>query len=87
LTEAIIDAATLYCKYPRVTKEYEILSCYGTNGLIERTSSKPLKDLTQLKEITFFFDGDKPANEANKKIPGTQLSRAITLSRNKTDIR
>jgi DNA primase len=84
LTEAIIDAATLL-QIPEITKEYEILSCYGTNGLIDE-HKQAIKNLTQLKEITFFFDGDKPANEAIKRyqeelsklLPGIKLTSVET---------
>jgi DNA primase catalytic core len=65
LTEAIIDAATLL-QIPEITAEYEILSCYGTNGLTEE-HKQAIKELTQLKEIIFFFDGDQAANEAMQK--------------------
>ena len=84
LTEAIIDAATLL-QIPEITVEYEILSCYGTNGLTEE-HKQAIKNLTQLKEITFFFDGDKPANEAIKRyqeelsklLPGIKLTTVET---------
>ncbi len=65
LTEAIIDTATLL-QIPEITAEYEILSCYGTNGLTEE-HKQAIKNLTQLKEITFFFDGDQAAEQAIKK--------------------
>ena len=65
LTEAIIDAATLL-QIPEITKEYEVLSCYGTNGLTEE-HKQSIKGLSQLKEISFFFDGDKAAKEAINK--------------------
>lgn len=65
LTEAIIDAASLL-QMPEITKEYEILSCYGTNGLTSE-HLQAIKDLQKLEEIIFFFDGDKAAAEAIKK--------------------
>jgi len=84
LTEAIIDAATLL-QIPEITEEYEVLSCYGTNGLTEE-HKQAIKNLNQLKEITFFFDGDKPANEAIKRyqeelselLPGIKLTSVET---------
>jgi len=90
LTEAIIDAATLL-QIPEITTEYEILSCYGTNGLTEE-HKQAIKDWATCpepvegKEITFFFDGDKPAHEAIKRyqeelselIPGTKLTTVET---------
>ncbi|ELR68976.1 hypothetical protein C900_05534 [Fulvivirga imtechensis AK7] len=61
LTEAIIDAATLQ-QIPGITAEYEILACYGTNGLTEE-HTRAIQSLASLQEITFFFDGD-PAGSA-----------------------
>jgi DNA primase len=61
LTEAIIDAATLL-QLPGITNEYEILACYGTNGLTEE-HTRAIQSLDNLQEITFFFDGD-PAGSA-----------------------
>jgi DNA primase len=74
LTEAIIDAATLL-QLPEVTEEYEILSCYGTNGLTSE-HLQAIKELSQLKEIIFFFDGDKAANVAIEKYQ-TQLKELL----------
>jgi DNA primase catalytic core len=65
LTEAIIDSATLL-QMPEIKAKYELLSCYGTNGLTEE-HKKAIKELNQLKEIIFFFDGDKAGTEAIKK--------------------
>jgi DNA primase len=65
LTEAIIDAATLL-QIPEITAEYELLSCYGTNGLTEE-HLEAIKELHRLQEIIFFFDGDKAGNEAVEK--------------------
>ena len=61
LTEAIIDAATL-TQLPGITNEYEILACYGTNGLTDE-HTRAIQSLDSLQEITFFFDGD-PAGSA-----------------------
>ena len=65
LTEAIIDTATLL-QIPEITAEYEILSCYGTNGLTNE-HLQAIKELQRLEEIIFFFDGDKAGNEAIQK--------------------
>lgn len=65
LTEAIIDAATLL-QIQEITSDYEILSCYGTNGLTEE-HIKAINDLQNLEEIIYFFDGDKVAHEALQK--------------------
>jgi DNA primase catalytic core len=65
LTEAIIDAASLL-QIDEITNNYSVLACYGTNGLNDEIL-KAIKNLQQLEEVIFFFDGDKPGNEAVKK--------------------
>lgn len=65
LTEAIIDAASLL-QIESITKEYEVLSCYGTNGLTAE-HTEPVSQLKQLEEIIFFFDNDTAGKEAAKK--------------------
>jgi len=65
LTEAIIDAATLL-QISDIAASYEILSCYGTNGLTEEHKAS-IKELQLLQEITLFYDGDEPGREAIKK--------------------
>lgn len=65
LTEAIIDTATLL-QVEEITKEYSVLSLYGTNGLTEE-HLQAIKELKQLEEIIFFFDGDNAGNEAVNK--------------------
>jgi DNA primase len=65
LTEAIIDAATLL-QIPGIKAEYEILACYGTNGLTEE-HQQSIKSLESLMEIILFFDGDKAGKEGIKK--------------------
>lgn len=84
LTEAIIDTATLL-QIPEITKEFTILSLYGTNGLTEE-HKRAISQLNQLNEIVLFFDGDEPGREAIKKHaetlqqlkPGTKLSYVNT---------
>lgn len=66
LTEAIIDAATLQ-QQPEITKEFTILSLYGTNGFTEEHRSA-ITELKELKEIILFFDGDEAGIEATKSI-------------------
>ena len=65
LTEAIIDAASLL-QMEEITKEYGILSLYGTNGLTDE-HKKAIGDLKELQDIILFFDGDQAGREANKK--------------------
>ncbi len=78
LTEAIIDAATLL-QTQEITAEYELLSCYGTNGLTKE-HLQAIKGLQNLQEIIFFFDGDKAGNEAIEKYQ-KQLSKELPLVR------
>lgn len=65
LTEAIIDAASLL-QMEAITKEYGILSLYGTNGLTDE-HKKSIGDLKELQEIILFMDGDQAGREAVKK--------------------
>jgi DNA primase len=65
LTEAIIDTATLL-QVEQITKNYSVLSLYGTNGLTEE-HTEAVSQLKQLEEIIFFFDGDNAGKEAVKK--------------------
>ncbi len=84
LTEAIIDTATLL-QIPEITNEYELLSCYGTNGLTEE-HKQAIKELQNLQEIIFFFDGDKAGNEAIEKYQKelSELMPSVKLSKIET---
>lgn len=85
LTEAIIDTATLL-QIQEITAEYEVLSCYGTNGLTSE-HLQAIRELESLEEIIFFFDGDKAGTEAIRKhseelrelFPHVKLSAVETL--------
>jgi DNA primase catalytic core len=72
LTEAIIDAATLQ---QLELENMAILSCFGTNGLTDE-HRQAIQELKELKEIIFFFDGDKAGNEAIEKY-GKELSELL----------
>ena len=61
LTESIIDAATINTHTNHLT-----LAFYGTNGLREE-HRQALKNCPNLKEIIFFFDGDKSGREGVEK--------------------
>jgi DNA primase len=65
LTEAIIDTASLL-QIPEIIANYELLSCYGTNGLTEEHKAA-IKELKQLKEVILFYDGDQAGREAITK--------------------
>jgi len=66
LTEAIIDAATLL-QLHEITKDFAILTLYGTNGFTEE-HRQTIAKLSELKEIILFFDGDEAGTEAIKEI-------------------
>ncbi len=84
LTEAIIDAATLI-QQEAITKDFEVLSLYGTNGLTDEHLAA-IKNLRQLEEIVFWFDGDEAGRSASGKykavlsaeLPGVQISQVLT---------
>ena len=80
LTEAIIDTASLL-QIPEITTNYELLSCFGTNGLTEEHKAA-IKELKQLKEVILFYDGDKAGKEAIQKHSELlhQLKPGIKLS-------
>jgi len=65
ITEAVIDAATLL-QIPQVTGSYTILSAYGTNGLTN-SHKAAIRELKNLEEIIFFFDGDRAGRQAAEK--------------------
>ena len=65
LTESIIDASTLL-QLPEITKEHEILSLFGTNGLTDE-HKQAIKELGKLNEIIFFLNGDEPGRESVRK--------------------
>ena len=62
LTESIIDASSLY-QIPAIQAYYNIIACYGTNGLNEEIKSS-ISDLKSLREIIFAFDNDEAGRKA-----------------------
>lgn len=84
LPEAILDAASLLL-VPEITTNYSVLACYGTNGLTDEHKAA-IKDLQNLEEIIFFFDGDKAGQEGIKHnaeslhdlLPGVKISYVDT---------
>lgn len=80
LTEAIIDAASLF-QIPEIATNYSVLACYGTNGLTDEHKAA-IKDLQKLQEIIFFFDGDKAGREGIKHDaePLSQLLQGVKIS-------
>jgi len=65
LTESIIDAASLL-QQKELSENHSILALYGTNGLTQEHQSA-IKNLSNLEEIIFFFDGDAAGKAALKK--------------------
>ena len=57
LTESVIDAVTLL-QQEAVTKEYEVLALYGTNGWSD-DHTKAFERLGKLEEVVLFLDGDE----------------------------
>jgi DNA primase catalytic core len=68
LTEAIIDAGTVSAEV--LTKagyqNYEVLALYGTNGLTDE-HLHAIKNLKNLSEVVFWFDGDESGKKAAEK--------------------
>ena len=62
ITESIIDAASLL-QLTEITKEYEILALYGTNGLTEE-HRKAITALDKLEEVILFLNGDDAGRTA-----------------------
>jgi DNA primase len=80
LTEAVIDAATLY-QHTFITNEYSVLACYGTNGFTAE-HEQAINELKHLEEVILFFDGDEAGKEGIKKIAARlkDLRNDITIS-------
>jgi DNA primase len=80
LTEAVIDAATLH-QEERVTKDYTLLACYGTNGFTSE-HEQVIKELKNLEEVIIFFDGDEAGREGARKVftKLQELRKEITIT-------
>lgn len=65
ITESIIDTVTLQQHF-YLSPETTVLAAYGTNGITPEHIGA-IKDLKQLTEITFFFDGDAAGDTAADK--------------------
>lgn len=66
LTEAIIDAATLLQAQGWPFK-FEVLSCFGNLAFTKETQAA-VKELTNLKEVIIFFDGDQGGKDGIKHV-------------------
>jgi DNA primase len=65
IAESIIDTASLL-QIESITKQYSLLSAYGTNRLNDEMK-QAISELKQLKEIIFAFDNDEAGNKAVEK--------------------
>ena len=72
LTESVIDAATL-----GLHTDYTVLALYGTNGLTDE-HKKALSQLSNLKEVILFLDGDEAGRKATAKY-GKQLQELLSI--------
>lgn len=67
LTEAVIDAATIY-QHPNLTSHLvTVLACYGTNGFTQ-DHEQAVQSLKYLEEVILFFDGDEAGREGVKRV-------------------
>ncbi len=65
ITESIIDTVTLQ-QHLVLPDDTFVLSAYGTNGMTAQ-HWEAIKSLTQLEEVSFFFDGDEAGSMAMLK--------------------
>ncbi|MBX2916275.1 MAG: toprim domain-containing protein [Cyclobacteriaceae bacterium] len=67
LTEAVIDAATIYQLRDFTSHLVAVLACYGTNGFTP-DHEQVIRELKHLEEVIIFFDGDEAGREGTKRI-------------------
>jgi DNA primase len=85
ISECVIDAATLL-QHNQINVQFTILSAYGTNRLTDEHLIA-IKDLKDLEELIFYFDGDEAGRKAVEKyiiqlkelIPNVSMSNVVTL--------
>ena len=88
LTESIIDASSLLQEVSPFGGDLEgasVLALYGTNGLT-KDITEAIKNLKELEEIIFFFDGDQAGDKAVLKyvegvkggLPSVKISKVNT---------
>lgn len=70
ITESIIDAASLYQYKEVLPDDSSILALYGTNGMTPEIK-EAIKDLKELKEVTFLLDGDEAGNKGTTRNAAT----------------
>jgi len=79
LTESVIDAQSLL-QSKEITKEYEILALYGTNGFTQE-HKEVIENLTNLEEVILFFDGDEAGLKATEKYSKELAKENLTISK------
>lgn len=67
LTEAVIDAASIYQLRDLTSHLIAVLACYGTNGFTA-DHEQAVKELRHLEEVILFFDGDEAGREGARKL-------------------
>jgi DNA primase len=67
LTEAVLDAASIYQIHDLTSHLVTVLACYGTNGFTQ-DHEQAIKELKYLEEVILFFDGDEAGREGVKRV-------------------
>jgi len=85
LTEAVIDAASIYQIHDLTSHLITVLACYGTNGFTQ-DHEQAIKELKHLEEVIIFFDGDEAGREGTKRVSEKlrELKPEIKLSQVET---
>jgi len=85
LTEAVLDAASIYQLHDFTSHLVTVLACYGTNGFTP-DHEQAIQSLKYLEEVILFFDGDEAGREGMKRVveklhtlkPGLKVSEVET---------
>ena len=85
LTEAVLDAASIYQLHDLTSHLVTVLACYGTNGFTQ-DHEQAVKELKYLEEVILFFDGDEAGREGVKRVSEKlrELKPEIKLSQVET---
>jgi DNA primase/energy-coupling factor transporter ATP-binding protein EcfA2 len=85
LTEAVLDAASIYQIHDLTSHLVTVLACYGTNGFTQ-DHEQAIKELKYLEEVILFFDGDDAGREGVKRVSDKlrELKPEIKLSQVET---
>jgi DNA primase len=85
LTEAVLDAASIYQIHDLTSHLVTVLACYGTNGFTH-DHEQAIQSLKYLEEVILFFDGDEAGREGMKRVSEKlkELKPEIKLSQVET---